>query len=285
MLHTQWLERLSDLYNRREATAILRRYLCKYLELNDVQLELKMDSLLEETEERLLKVNYEALFSGKPLQYLLNESEFYGLNLFIDERVLIPRPETEELVDRIINENSHMSDKALNVIDIGTGSGCIALAIKATQEQWKITGIDVSESAIQVANLNKESLNLDVHFELFNILDYYPSPNHNFFDIIISNPPYIEPKESFGMSDNVLKYEPKEALFTAENRPLIFYEAIIDFSHHYLNNQGKIYVEINENLGLETLNLFHNRGFSNAVLWQDLSSKNRFIKAQKLEKQ
>jgi len=275
------IEELEVRYERREAESILRTFLKSYLNVDSVGLELKMNESIEREEESRLEAKLEPLFSGMPVQYLLNEAYFYDLKLYVDERVLIPRPETEELVDRFITDNEYMSNKALNIIDIGTGSGCIALAIKATQKQWSVTGVDVSVEALSVAKINAETHSLDVHFEAFDILSYYPSPRQNSFDFIISNPPYISKSESTEMRQNVLDFEPHMALFPENSDPLIFYKSIANFAHHYLSEIGKIYVEINEHYGIETLNMFKNMGFKKTTLIKDLSARDRFIIAER----
>lgn len=271
--------RLKNSHNEDEIKSILRWIASSVLKMDSAALIMHLDAILDTASEERLEVILSALLSEKPIQYILNEAFFYDLKLYVDERVLIPRPETEELVDIVIKENDNIRDKSLKIIDIGTGSGCIALSLKAAQKEWNIVGVDVSNEALEVARENRKRLKLEVDLEQFDILNYYPSPAHNSFDIIVSNPPYIGSSEKSKMYKNVLDYEPHLALFSDENDPLNFYKAIIDFSHYYLNPNGKIYVEMNEYYALDTLSLFKDRGYMNSVILKDLSGKNRFIRA------
>jgi len=273
---------LNSIYDDREAKNILRILFMSTLNLDSIQLELKMEDELESDKIKLLNIKIQEVATEKPIQYVINEAEFLQLKLYVNSSVLIPRPETEEMVDLIIQENNILKDKSLNVIDIGTGSGCIALAIKSVQREWNITGIDVSLEALAVAKKNANDLNLDVHFEQFDILKYYPSPDHNQFDIIVSNPPYISDKERDSMKKNVHRYEPHIALFADKEDPLNFYKAILDFGHHYLKEHGKIYVEVNEFLSEDTKQLFLTRGFKNVSIRKDLSGKDRIVVASKI---
>lgn len=220
------------------------------------------------------------LLAGVPVQYIIGEVEFYKLKLLVDPSVLIPRPETEELVDIIIRD--HKETKGLRILDIGTGSGCIALPLAANLKDSKVTGIDISKKALETAQKNALKNKIDnIEFLELDIL----KENHFIekeFDIIVSNPPYIAASESSTMAAHVLEHEPIIALFVPDEDPLVFYSAIAELGQKHLKRQGKIYVEINERLGKETVKIFEANSFSSIHLLNDLFGKNRFIKVEKL---
>lgn len=222
------------------------------------------------------------LNAGKPLQYILGETEFYGLVFNVNPSVLIPRPETEELVDWILNElriSDRISDK-LKIIDIGTGSGCIPISLKKYLPHAEISAMDISAEGLNTAKLNAELNKINVNFIQDDILN--PSNDqivNSQFNMIISNPPYITFSEKDQMMPNVLDHEPHIALFVSDDDPLVFYHAIADFAINHLQKQGSLFLEINENLGQQTSNLLEEKGFNNVELRQDIRGKNRMIKA------
>lgn len=224
-------------------------------------------------ESDLLKLNFaiKDLKKEKPIQYIIGETEFYGIKIRLKHNVLIPRPETEELVDIIIKENKDIPN--LRIADLGTGSGAIALAIKKNIPYAEVLGFDISEDALLQSRENATKLNLDVIFEEGNILD------NNFtkerFDIIVSNPPYVMEKEKAEIRNNVLEYEPHLALFVSDNDPLQYYKAIEIFAKTNLNKGGKVYLEINEALGQETAELFNCK----TRIIKDIFDKDRIIVA------
>ena len=211
-----------------------------------------------------------------PIQYVLGKAEFYGLNFEVDENVLIPRPETEELVDWIIAENPN----ATNIIDIGTGSGCIAIALAKNIKTANIYAVDNSEKAIIKAKYNAKNNNVDLVFFCKDILSETRFTQIK-FDCIVSNPPYVRESEKTQMEANVLCFEPHSALFVPDNDALKFYAAIADFAISNLADKGKIYLEINENLGCKTQNVFKQKGFSSTELRKDLNGKNRMLRIEK----
>ena len=216
------------------------------------------------------------LIRSIPIQYILGETMFYGCKIRVDERVLIPRPETEELVDMITRE--HMDTLPLNILDIGTGSGCIAIAL-AKEVNYKIAcGVDVSEGALELARINAENNKVEVEFVNDSILD--PQQKYNVYDIIISNPPYIEESRRKLLEKRVVDHEPNSALFVPDEDPLIFYKAIIDFSQIHLKDTGTLYLEINEAFPFETKSLFYGRDWTAQVVL-DIEGNSRFIKALK----
>jgi release factor glutamine methyltransferase len=223
-------------------------------------------------ESDLLKLNFaiKDLKHQKPLQYIIGETEFYNLNIKLNHKVLIPRPETEELVDIIIKENKNQTN--IKIADLGCGSGAIALALKNSLKESKLWAYDIEDEAIEQTKENAKSLNLSIDIQKANILE------ENFteekFDIIVSNPPYVMDSEKELMKPNVLNHEPHSALFVPNNNPLLFYKSIAEFSKTHLNKNGKCYLEINEQLGKETLLLFPP---NTTKLIKDIFGKDRFI--------
>jgi len=209
----------------------------------------------------------------EPIQYILGETEFYGLKLKVNPSVLIPRPETEELVQWIITGN--LPENSV-ILDIGTGSGCIALALKSRLNKAEVFGVDVSENALKVARQNALKNNLDIGFFQSDILKWNEFEWKN-FDVIVSNPPYIRESEKMQMHSNVLNFEPENALFVNDNDPLVFYRSIAAFSKKYLTENGKLFFEINENMGLEMNKMLADFGFCDIKIRKDINGKNRMV--------
>lgn len=212
------------------------------------------------------------LKTGKPLQHITGVTWFYGLKFKVSRSVLIPRPETEELVEWILADIK--GEKNLNLLDIGTGSGCIAISIKANMQAAEVSALDISEAALKIAKENAGINKTAVNFIHSDILSYHTEEK---YAVIVSNPPYIKEDEKPEMHQNVLAYEPHLALFVSNENPLIFYSAIADFAVKKLKPAGKLYFEINEYLGEETMDMLGNKGFKNRVLRQDLQGKDRMI--------
>jgi release factor glutamine methyltransferase len=209
----------------------------------------------------------------EPIQYILGETEFYGLNLIVNPAVLIPRPETEELVQWITK--SKLPGESV-ILDIGTGSGCIALAIKSRLKNSDVFGTDISEKALDVARLNAFKNNLDVVFFQADILKWEEFEWKN-YDVIVSNPPYIRESEKGQMNSNVLDYEPENALFVSDRDPLVFYHSIATFAEIYLAKNGILFFEINENLGSEINEMLVDLGLNDIEIRKDINGKNRMI--------
>ncbi|MDQ3395796.1 MAG: peptide chain release factor N(5)-glutamine methyltransferase [Bacteroidota bacterium] len=212
----------------------------------------------------------------EPVQYVLGIAHFYGLEINVEPGVLIPRPETEELVDVIIKENLQ---PGLNILDIGTGSGCIAIALEKNLPSAKLTAMDVSADAIKIATENAKKNLSHIQFlqaDIFTELSQLPE-----FDIIVSNPPYVLDHEKLGMKKNVVEHEPHLALFVADRNPLIFYERIIEITQKLLRKGGKLYFEINEKFGREVEGLMFNNGFSDSMVLKDMQNKDRIVKGTK----
>jgi len=214
----------------------------------------------------------------EPIQYILGETEFYGLKLIVNPSVLIPRPETEELVQWLVK--SDLSENS-TILDIGTGSGCIALAIKSMLKNAEVYGIDISENALEVARQNVIKNNLDVGFFQADILNWEES-EWKIFDVIVSNPPYIRENEKLLMHNNVLNYEPEKALFVPDSEPLIFYRAIAFFAKKHLSDNGMLFFEINENLGSEMNEMLIDSGFSEIEIRKDINGKNRMVRCRNI---
>lgn len=229
------------------------------------------------SESMLLKFNFtvKALKNHTPIQYVFNKAYFYDLSLYVNEAVLIPRPETEELVHWIIQD--YKKQKPHTIIDLCTGSGCIALALQNQFPSTQMQGLDISSEALTIAKQNGKNLNMNILWSEANILDVNLNLKQS-FDIIVSNPPYVRLSEQKQMQANVLDNEPHLALFVSDKTPLLFYEAIARFSKIHLQAKGSVYLEINEALGKETSQLFRDYGFSAIELRKDMQNKDRMLK-------
>ena len=217
------------------------------------------------------------LKTGKPVQYILGETIFYDCKIKLNSSTLIPRPETEELVDLIIRENK---DYDGNIIDFGTGSGCIAIALAVNLPLADLTGIDISEDALRIARENADMNNVKVLFIKGDILDF----NKDSVDkagIIVSNPPYVRNSEKALMGKNVLDFEPHQALFVENSDPLVFYNAILEHAENILLPGGRLYFEINEAMGRSLVQLIKSYGFSEIEIVLDINDKERIIKGRK----
>ena len=225
----------------------------------------------------------------KPIQYITGEAWFYGLRFEVNENTLIPRPETEELVDWILSSSITQHPTPLAILDIGTGSGCIPISLKANLPQANVSAIDVSEKALEVAKKNATSNKVEINFFQTNILEVedlsqlpstitdYPSP----YNIIVSNPPYVRNLEKEEIKKNVLDYEPHLALFVEDTDALLFYRKIAQLAMKNLSPNGLLFFEINQYLGKETVELLQNLGFINIELKKDMYGNDRMIKCKK----
>ncbi|NDA61511.1 MAG: peptide chain release factor N(5)-glutamine methyltransferase [Chitinophagia bacterium] len=211
----------------------------------------------------------------EPIQYVLGEAPFMDMMLHVNQYTLIPRPETEELVSWILDDHN---EKKLDVLDVGTGSGCIALALKKKQPTWNITAADLSTEALAIAAKNSNQLNLSVEWKLLDMLQSNHPGWGDKYQVIVSNPPYIPVKDKVFLSKHVSKYEPSSALFVPDDEPLLFYKALLANSPAHLTNGGHLYMEINDQLGAATVNLFLVAGWE-VELRKDLQGNDRMIKA------
>ena len=230
-----------------------------------------------EEKENFIREVAKELNKNRPIQYILGETEFYGIRLKVDGKVLIPRQETEELVQRILRET--VKENPI-ILDLGTGSGCIAVSLAKNITTAKVYATDISSAALRIARENAELNNIDLTAIEDDILKT-KLPENLRFDIIVSNPPYVRSSEKQFMHANVLDFEPAVALFVSDNDPLLFYRAIAMFAFERLNGGGKVYVEINENFGPEVAELFREAGLNDVLIIPDIHEKDRFVSATK----
>ena len=228
-------------------------------------------------EELLLHQYSERLLQHEPVQYVLNEAWFSNMKFYVDKNVLIPRPETEELVEWIISNCKFPVDE-LKILDIGSGSGCIPISLKKRIRKAEVWSFDISEGALTVAQKNAGDLGQEVNFIQLDFLDQHSWKKLPKFDIIVSNPPYIPEKDKQTMQPNVLEYEPATALFVPDNDALIFYKAIAEFGKTHLEKSGSVFMEIHESLGKEVAELFQQASYSTEIK-KDMQEKDRMIKA------
>ena len=271
------LNQLRTIYQEGEASQITD-WVMEYLTgSKKAERMLYKNSAITNEEEALLHQYTERLMQHEPVQYILNESWFAGMKFYVDKNVLIPRPETEELVEWVITDNKS-SPANLKILDIGTGSGCIPITLKKRIRNAVVWSCDVSNDALGVARKNAVTSGTDINFIQLDFLDKQTWNKLPSFDIIVSNPPYVPEKDAAQMQTNVLKYEPAMALFVPDNDPLVFYKAIAEFGKIHLNKNGNIYLEIYENPGEATTKLFQENGFSTEMK-KDIQGKDRMIKA------
>ena len=274
---------LEKIYGSDEANALIMILLEYYFGIDRVKIAMDPELRLSESELLTLHFAVKELLKNKPVQYILGKTEFCGMRFFVDENVLIPRPETEELVNQLVSCSvNQLHSPSFQILDIGTGSGCIAISLAKLLKNSVVTAIDVSEKAITVAKKNAETNGVDVNFIKDDILN--PKNQElidNQYDIIVSNPPYVCESEKTEMRANVLDYEPPTALFVADNDPLIFYRKILEFAQKTLTHDGEVWFEINEKLGTEMKDLCGEMGFKNAEIIKDFWEKDRILRATK----
>ncbi|WP_374951015.1 peptide chain release factor N(5)-glutamine methyltransferase [Mucilaginibacter sp.] len=276
----QYGQALQSLYDTRESSAITLLVLEEITGFSRARIKaFPEDELPAGAIEKLSAIATE-LQTGKPVQYVLGNTEFYGLNFLVNPATLIPRPETEELVDWALKESKRLTDnKQLNILDIGTGSGCIAISLKKNLPGALVTAIDVSATALKTAAQNAVINEVTVEFIEDSILDPKSGIERSNYDIIVSNPPYVTLQDKLHMHQNVTGFEPHLALFVPEENPLLFYEAIADLTVKTLLPGGLLFLEINENLSKETIQLLTLKGLSGIRLRQDMSGRDRMVKA------
>ena len=283
-------ETLKTIYPITEIDSFFFLLLEEYLGFRRVDIVLKSDFKITQETLNLLQSATKQLEQEVPLQYIIGKTEFYGLPFVVNKHVLIPRPETEELVAWVVSESSRFKTfntstkqttetKQLKILDIGTGSGCIPISLKKQLPFAKISAIDISEEALSVAKKNAVLNNVDIHFILQDILKTVALDQH--YDIIISNPPYVRELEKKELKNNVLKNEPHVALFVENDNPLIFYAKIAELAKNYLNKNGLLFFEINQYLGTETIDLVNKKGLRNIQLKKDMFGNDRIIVASK----
>ena len=267
---------LRQIYPERECYNLVHSLIFAVAGIEKNEIVLDPSRVIEHDIENLLYRNLRELAMHKPLQYITGLAHFYGLELAVNPYVLIPRPETEELVKWVADD--HKDKAGLKVLDIGTGSGCIILALGRLLKQPRLTAIDISEEAIDIASENAGKYNITVDLKKIDILDERATKELGTYDIIASNPPYVMESEKNRMQANVLDFEPPLALFVPDKDPLLFYRAIARFSSQHLSGKGNLYLEINENQGKEIVNLLKKEGFSKISLQKDMQGKDRMIR-------
>ena len=271
----QYQKELAAFYGEQEAGSLMNVLVNHFFGLSRVDMSLKPDFRLTETEILKLHFAVKDLKNEKPVQYIIGETEFSGLKLKVTPDVLIPRPETEEMVELIVKDT--LGKEKLKILDVGTGSGCIALALKKKLPFSVITALDVSNAALEVAKENSRLNKLDIELKNIDILDISSWQKLDRFDLIVSNPPYVTEEDKVLMKKNVTDFEPHLALFVTNEDPLLFYRVIAEFAINHLIEGGSLWFEINENLGDEVLSLLQEKGFVNMALHADLFGRARFV--------
>jgi release factor glutamine methyltransferase len=267
---------LMSIYDEGEVDSFFYLILENKFNLKRSDLALQPDLTFNEIDIQIFNSIFEKLKLENPIQYILGTTSFYGLNFIVNEYVLIPRPETEELVEWILNEFKNAKIDNPKILDIGTGSGCIAISLKKNLENSKVFANDISEKALATAKINAKNNNVEIEFFQQDILNSKYLPQK--FDIIVSNPPYVRNLEKHEIQKNVLDNEPHLALFVDDDDALIFYKKIAILARDFLEPNGNLYFEINQYLGKETKNLLENLGFKNVELRKDIYGNDRMLK-------
>jgi release factor glutamine methyltransferase len=267
------------MYGDREAANIADIVIENITGFKKVDRLINKQFLLNEEQLQLLNDYTNELLKHKPVQYVLNEVWFAGMKLYVDENVLIPRPETEELIEWIVKTVASRKSQVASILDIGTGSGCIPVALKKKLLSVEVHALDISEEALNVAKRNAAIQQTEINFHLLNILDRNLWKQLPKFDIIVSNPPYVTQGEASSMQKNVLQYEPHLALFVDDEDAMKFYKVIAEFGLKHLNENGQLFFEINEMMGKQICDLLNQYRYLNIELKKDLQNKDRMIKA------
>ncbi|WP_028298500.1 peptide chain release factor N(5)-glutamine methyltransferase [Olivibacter sitiensis] len=270
---------LSAHYDKGEIDHIFFALTEAYLGYSKIDYLNKQNEVLEENIQQQFHEALQRLERDEPLQYVVGKAWFLGRPYEVNKSVLIPRPETEELVDLIIRDTKGQSG-SLRMIDIGTGSGCIPISLKLQFPEAVVSGVDISREALEVAKKNAYRYEAAVNFMLMDILEWDSVfMNEQCYDVIVSNPPYITPDEKVAMHPNVLQYEPHMALFVEGQAPLLFYETIASFGLSHLRAGGKLYFEINKNYGTQVCDLLRKKGYKHVELIQDMQGADRIVRA------
>ena len=262
------------LKDKHECKAITQCLLAYYLDYDLTKHVLEKTLVADKVALQALNNAIKRLQNDEPIQYILGEAPFLSYTFFVNPNVLIPRPETAEMVQTILDENN-LTHKA--ILDIGTGSGCIAITLKKENPSAHLTAIDISKEALRVAQANAHALNLDIQWHQLDFL-HQALPQQK-WDIIVSNPPYVPTKEKDSMAKHVVAYEPHTALFVPNTNPLLFYERIATIAPQYLHKKGKVYVEFHEKTASHLTTLFQKNGFEKVTIYKDLQGKSRYLVA------
>jgi len=271
----QFFSELSELFPETEIQSFFNLLTKFKLKLTRIEVALQPEFIINEAHLNYLQNALGELKKQVPIQYIIGETEFYGLIFKVNNAVLIPRPETEELVNWIVNDYKNESE--LKILDIGTGSGCIAISLAKFFPKAQIFAVDVSNEALKVAKTNATNNNVSINFVEADILNIHVLEEK--YDIIVSNPPYIRELEKDLMQQNVVDNEPHLALFVKDNDPLLFYNKISDLAINNLTNNGSLYFEINQYLGDKMIDLLVSKGFKNCIVKKDFYDVDRMVKA------
>lgn len=264
-------------YPKEEINTFFYRICEQHLDYKRIDVSLKSETLISPKTFEYFETIISRLLTYEPIQYILGTTSFFGLEFKVGSNVLIPRPETEELVAWILKQTD--SSQSLKILDIGTGSGCIAISLAKHLPNAEVYALDVSPKALEIAEYNTQQNAVKLNMIKANVLDWKPTDLS--FDLIVSNPPYVRESEKERMAPNVLEHEPHLALFVENDNPLVFYRAIVELGKQTLKKQGQLYFEINEYLGKETQALFSSDTFEDVQLKSDIFGKHRMICAQK----
>ena len=277
LLKNKFLHQLQKLYDEREILSIFHFYLLEKWNISKTDVYTKNDKInfldTEEIEKDIIRLK-----QGEPVQYVTGKSSFYGFSVLVNPSVLIPRQETEELGNLIISENQNKEN--LTILDFGTGSGIIAIALAKNLKNAKVSAVDISEEALQIASQNGCLNNVSIHFFQFDILQDSFEKLGEKYDIIVSNPPYIPERERYNLHKNVTDFEPHQALFVPDDDPLVFYRKILEIGKNLLSSSGKIYFETHENFHNEIETLALKMGYSTIRKMKDINGKSRFVKCE-----
>lgn len=273
---------LSELYPSEEVQSFFNILSEKYLNLSRIEEVLNSEKEVSKEHAEKFQKALIRLKNHEPIQYIIGETEFYGLTFKVNSHTLIPRPETEELVDFILSETPLSKGAGGMFLDIGTGSGCIAISLAKNLPHSKISALDISEEALKIARENAEINEVEVEFFQTDILKVKTLPKQ--YDFIVSNPPYVRESEKKQMQQNVLNFEPASALYVQDEDSLLFYRAISQLAKHHLQPDGKLFFEINEYLGEEMKSLLKSEGFKNIEVKKDIFGKDRILKCSLNEK-
>lgn len=270
------IQALQGLYEARECSNIAELILERITGKKRIDRITTIGQSLTTHAEKELHTYLDQLLMQVPVQYVLEEAWFYGMKLYVNPHVLIPRPETEELVDWIVEDTDETA--TIHILDIGTGSGCIPIALQKALPAARVWAIDVSNEALKVAQKNADLQDTKIIYKQADILSSIDQHHLPLFDIIVSNPPYIPQKEEETMSSHVTQHEPHLALFVPDNNPLLFYAAIKNLTKQILAPGGSVYLELHENLAQETASLFSTSGFSETIIKKDMQYKERMLR-------
>jgi release factor glutamine methyltransferase len=276
LLYQFYIEKLQTIYNIDESKAITNNVFEELLLVKSHQIKILNIDVSDEEENNLLTI-LDRLLSHEPIQYILGKAWFYGNKFLVNKHTLIPRNETEELVELVVKTINNVDFKTPKIIDIGTGSGCIAISLKLAIENSNVFALENSQEALLIANQNSKELNAAINFIEDDILNITNPLTKQLFDVIVSNPPYILEKEKIELETNVLSFEPHEALFVSNNEPLIFYKAIANYAKKYLQPNGFLFFEINQKYGNETFKMLEEKGFLEIKLLQDINGNDRMV--------